>query len=374
MKIAIVHDDLMRKAGGEQVVLSFHRAFPNAPIYTLCYDPDNTYPEFKNCDIRVTWFNKIAKNEAQMKKRFFPLGILAMKQHNFSEYDVLLISTTFCAKYISVSKNTKVFAYCHTPFRFAWRTDSYDIIIKSSLFKKTLYYIVASIMRKVELQSIKKINYFITNSQEVLPRIVESYKVKSSIEIIPPPVKMDNFYISENRENDYYLVVSRLEPYKRVDLAIHAFNKLENKKLIIVGKGPLESSLKQLAISKNIEFKGGVNADDLAKYYSNSKALIFPQIEDFGITPLEANASGIPVIALGKGGVLDTMIEYKDSNKKATALFFQEQTVDSLIAAIEKFETIEQNFDLLFIRENALRFSEESFIKKIQDFISQNVN
>lgn len=369
MRIAIVHDDLMRKAGGEQVVLSFHKAFPDAPIYTLCYDSENTYPEFKECDIRVTWFNILAKNESQMKKRFFPLGILAMKQHDFSNYDVVLMSTTFCAKYISVSPKTTVIAYCHTPFRFAWRTDSYSEIINSSWFKKKLYYLIASIMRKIELQSIKKINYFITNALEVLPRIQNAYNVKDTITVIPPPVKMKNFYISNNPQKDYYLVVSRLEPYKRVDLVINVFNKMEDKKLIIIGKGPLDKALRNMVTSKNIQFTGGVDADELAKYYSNCKALIFPQVEDFGITPLEANASGNPVIALAKGGVLETMIDYVDSKTDSTALLFNEQTVESLTSAILLFESVEHDFKADFIRKNAMRFSEESFIERIKNFV-----
>lgn len=375
MRIAIVHDDLMRKAGGEQVVLSFHKAFPKAPIYTLCYDPENTYSEFKQCDIRVTWFNKIAKNEEEMKKFFFPLGIFAMRQHDLTEYDVILISTTYCAKYITVSSKTTVIAYCHTPFRFAWRTDSYNQIINSNWVKKKLYYTVAAIMRKVERKSVKKINYFITNALEVLPRIQNAYNIASSITIIAPPVKMDKFYVAESCEKNYYLVVSRLEPYKRVDLVINAFNKMPHKKLIIVGKGPIKESLHKMVLGNNILFTDGVDASQLAKYYAECKALIFPQVEDFGITPLEANASGRPVIALGKGGVVETMIPYNFNNgNNFTAIFFNEQTEEFLTNAIAKFEDLEHLINSDFIRSNALKFSEESFVNQIQNFIHDKIS
>jgi len=199
---------------------------------------------------------------------------------------------------------------------------------------------------------------------------MDAYHQENEIKVINPSVKVENFYVSD-AVSDYYLVVSRFENYKKVDLIINTFNILNDKKLIIVGKGSMESELKKNA-GGNISFVNGLNLDELAKMYANCKALIFPQHEDYGITPLEANASGRPVIAYGKGGVLDTMIQFEGDASKATALFFEEQTVDSIIEAINLFETL--NFDPKFIRSHAEKFADHVFIEKIRSFVLEKYN
>lgn len=203
-----------------------------------------------------------------------------------------------------------------------------------------------------------------------MPRIKEAYHPKNNVTVLHPSVKCANFYLSDEIK-DYYLVVSRLEPYKVVDMVVEAFNQMPNRKLLVVGKGSMDKQL--LSIAKpNITFIQGLDTKDLSRIYSECKALIFPQHEDYGITPLEANASGRPVIAYGKGGVLDTMIKYEGNANLATALFFYKQNTISLIEAITKFETLK--FNSTYIRMHAEKFDDSIFIEEIRAFVEEKYN
>ncbi len=366
MKIAIVHDELMRRGGAEQVVRCFHQAFPNAPIYTMAFRSHLTYPDFSGCTVHTSWFNKICSSENIMRRLFFPFGIIAMKQMNISGYDVVLMSSTYVAKYARISPGTLVINYCHTPFRLAWYPESYRQYTTASGLLKIAFNIVIRLLRKIDYKSAKRSDHFIANTYEVTQRIASVYNFKSHIEVINPPVNSKNFYISEQTK-DYYLVVCRLESYKKVDLIVEAFNQL-GYPLIIVGKGSMEEALKRSAKS-NITFKSGLSAKELAQLYSECKAFVFAQKEDYGITPLEANASGRPVIAFGQGGVLETMIPYTKDSLKATALFFDKQTPESLIAAIKTFEKLE--FCPSFIRSHAENFDESIFVQQIKDYVTK---
>lgn len=369
MKIAIIHDELMRKGGAEQVVLSFHTAFPDAPIYTLCYQPEETYPEFKSCDVRTTWFNKLVSSEKMMKMLFFPLGLMAMRSLDLREFDVVLLSTTWAAKFIKLPSNTLMLTYSHTPFRLAWYPDTYDEIRNTSPLKRFLYKRFVSILKRVDKKAALRSDFFITNAQEVVSRIRECYSDTKEITVINPPVKANKFYVSD-AEKDYYLIVSRFQPYKKVDLVVAAFSRMPDKKLIVVGKGVMEAELKAMATS-NVEFRGSVTGEEIKELYANCKAFMFPQHEDYGITPLEANASGRPVIAYGVGGVLETMIHYQNEQNPFTAVFFKNQTVDDLIQAVEFFETIAHLVDPAFIRKHALQFDDTVFVKKIHNYVIQ---
>lgn len=365
MKVAIVHDELVRKGGAEQVVLSMHKAFPDAPVYTLCYNPERTYPEFKGLKVITSWFQKIGNTEKLVKLLFFPFDIWAMRSIRLKGFDVVLVSTTHCAKYIRVSKNTKVVTYCHTPFRLAWRPQSYlDVIPRFFLFR-WLFLAASALFRTLDKWASARTDTFLTNSKEVKKRIIDTYRPHNRVTIINPAVNIDKFYVSP-QVKDYYLVVCRLEPYKKVDLVIEAFNNMPGKQLVVVGKGSMEKQLKEAAGS-NIRFLDSLDARSLAKVYAEAKALVFPQYEDYGITPLEAAASGRPVIAYGKGGVLDTMIGYQDAQTPATALFFEEQTAACIQEAVARFETI--SFDPLFIRKHAEKFSESVFVRKLHAFV-----
>jgi len=365
MKVAIVHDELMRRGGAEQVVLTMLKAFPSADIYTLAYDSEGTYPDFKKHKIITSKFQLLARNVSVMHSLFYPLGIWAMKLLKVTGYDVVIISNTHCAKYVNIDSKALVFMYTHTPFRLAWNPNSYTQYLNSKGLYRKLFELVVSDLKKIDAKAAKRGDYFIGNTAEVADRIKKAYNV-NDVYVINPDVKVRNFYIS-HKPKDYFLVVSRLEYYKKVDLAIQAFKELQLP-LVVVGNGTKSTELKYMA-SKNIRFVSNISSDELADYYANCKALIFPQLEDYGITPLEANASGRPVIAYGKGGVLETMIPYDGLTPNCTAVFFNEQTVESLIEAVKLSETIDFIPD--FIRNNALRFDENVFVKKLTAFVDE---
>jgi glycosyltransferase involved in cell wall biosynthesis len=367
MKVAIIHDELMRRGGAEQVVLTMLKAFPKADIFTLAYNPDGTYPEYKEykSKIHTSALQFLNKDVGIMQKTFLPFGIWAMKSLEVKGYDVVLISNTHSAKYVNIDKKALVFIYTYTPFRLAWNPTSYSQYNNSKGAFRWVFNQVVSYLQKVDKKAAQKGDYYLGMTAETAQRIRDAYGVKD-VKIIPPDVKCRNFHVSD-KPKEYYLLVSRLEYYKKADLAIEAFNQL-GFKLIVVGKGTKAQELKALA-NDNIEFKSGLSSDELSSMYANCKALIFPQYEDYGLTPLEANASGRPVIAYGIGGVLETMIPYQDDASKATAIFFKEQTTESLIAAIHQYETL--NFDPLFIRNHAEKYDESVFIKNIQQFVKE---
>ncbi|QNF35906.1 glycosyltransferase [Adhaeribacter swui] len=302
-----------------------------------------------------------------MKKLFFPLGLMAMRQLDATAYDVILMSSTYCAKYVKVAPGALVINYCHQPFRLAWYPESYAEFVQAKGLKKLVLRSVIAALQHYDFKAAQRTNYFIANTQETSEKIKDKYKAQGEIEVIYPPVNSKQFYVSAGQKN-YYLMVTRLEYYKRVDLAIDAFNQT-GLPLLIVGTGTKESELKSKA-KNNIIFKSGLSGSKLSQLYAECRAFIFPQHEDFGITPLEANASGRPVIAYGAGGVLNTMIPLQDTIEKSTAIFFQEQKVEALLQAIKQMEEIYLEFNSDFIRKNALRFDESAFIQAIQNFVN----
>lgn len=360
MKVAIVHDDLMRKGGAEQVALALHKTFPEAPIYTLCYQPNLTYPEFREATIITSPYQKFIRTENQMKRFFFPFGYWAMRMLKIEGYDKVILSSTFASKYASFGKGVEVINYCHNPFRIAWYPETYDSYRQRSGLSKLAFDFVLNILRRIDHRFTNNVDKTIVNSLVVKKRVDQVYGIKN-VDVINPPVILDKFFTS-NIKKDNYLLVSRFEPYKKVDLAIEVFNKL-NKPLTIVGNGSQKQYLKSIAGS-SITFKENLNSDELATEYAFAKAFIFPQEEDFGITPLEANASGTPVIAYGKGGVLETMIPY--GVKRPTGLFFEEQSVESLAEAVVYFEEIIEEFKKEDMVQNVQRFSLSEFSKNIK--------
>ncbi|MCL2859208.1 MAG: glycosyltransferase [Oscillospiraceae bacterium] len=355
MKIAIVHDWLTNMGGAEQVVINFKEIYKEAPIYTTFYNPDKLDDKLKNIDVRTSFLQK--KKMVENHKKYFPLMPLAFENFNLNEYDVVLSSSSSCAKGVLTKPGSIHICYCHTPMRYAWeqRDDYIDGMgkLKRKLVKLLLHY-----MRMWDSTTVNRVDYFIANSNEVKKRIEKHYK-RDAI-VISPPVRCNMFNISETDE-DYYFIVSRLVKYKRFDLAVQACIEL-GKKLIIIGDGPEKESLMKLA-NENIIFLGRQPDEVVNKYMSECKALIFPGEEDFGIVTVEAQSCGRPVIAYGKGGVLDSVIDEK------TGIFFKEQTVESLKNAILKFEKM--GFDKKEIREHALEFDESVFRKKIEEFVDK---
>ena len=370
MRIAIVHDAIFCRAGGERVFLNFIKAFPQADLYTASYDPDNAYDDFKNYKIRVTWFDKIARKEKYFKKLFFPFGILAMNMLDLRRYDLIITTGTHCGKYARFSPKAIVINYCFTPFRLAWDPSSYAMYENSTGILRFLMNAVVAVLKGIDYRHSKKVTHFMAMTPEMEERIKLAYKPKRPIPIVLPSINIGKYGVNKLSTNDYYLAVSRLEKYKKIDVVINAFNQ-NVKKLIVVGRGKDKRLLTELATG-NIIFLEGLSDKEVADLYANCKAFIFPQHEDYGLTPIEANACGKPVIAYNKGGILYTQVPYVADNGQWTCLFFDQQVPESLNAAIEKFESISPSDD--FIRNHAEQFDDQVFISKAKSAVNQIVD
>lgn len=355
MRVAIVHDWLTNMGGAEQVVINFKKVYKEAPIYTTLYNPNNLDKELQNIDVRTSFLQK--KKMVVNHKKYFPLMPLAFENFNLNEYDVILSSSSSCAKGVITKPGSIHVCYCHTPMRYAWELRD-DYTKGMGKLKRRLVKILLHYMRIWDLASASRVDYFIANSTEVQKRIKKHYKRDSVV--INPPVRCDLFNISET-DGDYYFVISRLVGYKRFDLAVQACSEL-GKKLVVIGDGPEKEKLEKVA-NENVTFLGRQPDEVVKKYMAECKALLFPGEEDFGIVPVEAQACGRPVIAYGKGGVIDTVIDGK------TGVYFTEQTVESLKEAIIKFEKM--NFDKSEIRKHALEFDEKVFQRKIKEYIEE---
>lgn len=365
MKIALVHDGLITKGGAERVLLNFQKAFAQAPIFTTVYHKENNYPEFMKSNIITSWFQYIALNEFLFKMLFFPLGIFAARSLDLRDYDVILCSTTNCGKYIKVNESALVINYCYTPFRLAWNPSSYNLS-RNIIIQFFLNQII-KILRKIDYYYAQRANYYIAMTEETSQRIKDCYNHSKSIEIISPSIDTNKFKKS-SLIKDYFLVVSRLEKYKKVDMVVEVFNKL-NLPLIIIGSGTQEKYLKNIA-KNNIKFLKNISDNKLKKYYSESKALIFPQYEDYGLTVLESYASGRPAICFYGGGSKYTGIPLNNRNtNKATMLTFNEQNSNDLENAILKFD--ENLFDSETIINHIKKYDDKIFIKKIRQFVNE---
>ncbi len=366
MKVALVYDRVNKWGGAERVLLTLHEMFPDACLYTSLYNPK-----------RASWakvFPKVIPSFLQKmpffntKHELLPIFMpLAFESFDFSEYDLVISVTSEAAKGIITKPDSFHVCYCLTPTRYLW--SHYHEYFKNPVFRfiSKPFVDYLKIWDKIASQ---RPDIMIAISSEVKRRIKKYYGRDS--EIIYPPVDLEKFDIGSLKINEgnyrkkkYYLIVSRLVPYKKVDLAIEAFNCL-GYPLLIVGTGSEEKRLKKMA-KKNIRFAGFVKDKELVEKYAGAIAFIYPQEEDFGITALEAQALGVPVIAFRKGGAVDTVVEGK------TGVFFGKQTKDSLINAVKLFERMDKRGLKNYCFANAKRFSKERFKKEFLDLINLKV-
>jgi len=351
-KIAIIHDALVVAGGAERFALILSQVFPEATIYTSAYLSGKTFSGFKSKKIKTLSGAALVHNESQFK-RLFPLWFFGFRMLDLSGYKLILSSSTYAAKFVKTEKNSIHICYMHSPFRFLWKRDSYSP--DSVPFNKPITWLIdrfIPILRKIDLHYTRQITQVVANSQHMADFIKQVYK-RDAI-IIYPPVDVNQYHISTPRK-DYYLFVGRLLSYKRADLAIKACQRYK-RKLIIIGDGPEMDSLRKIAGPETL-LLGKISDEVLKQHYSEAKGLIFPGIEDFGLTPVEAQASGCPVIAMKAGGALETVLEGE------TGVFFEHQTVDALVTALSKFEDIDFKADR--IRQNALKFDVSVFSSKM---------
>jgi glycosyltransferase involved in cell wall biosynthesis len=359
--VALAHHWLVQMRGGEKVLEQFSALFPSAPIYTLLAKKENLSAGLQRHAITSSPLGRLPRADRHYKKMLplFPSAVGSLRVQGRPR--LLLTSDAAVIKGLSYDPSIPQVCYCHSPPRYLWGMEDTYLQHTSGLglagrlaFKATVPYV-----REFDFQAAQRVDYFIANSLFVANRILMCYDKRAVV--IHPPVDLDQFRYDLPRE-DYYLIVSELVPYKRVDLAVDAFNRL-GKKLVIIGAGSELEALKARAKS-NIAFLGRQPSFVLKYHYEHCRAFLLPGIEDFGITPLEAQAAGAPVIAFGRGGAFETVLDGE------TGRFFAEQTSDSLADTIVSFETERQHFSPGAARCQAERFSPERFRSKMKSFLT----
>ena len=355
MRIAIVHDYLAQHGGAERVVEAMHELWPDAPIYTSIYDAEAMPPVYRQMDIRTSFLQNfpLAPTNRHYKK-FLPFYPMAFEKLDLRDFDLVLSHTTTFAKGVLTGPKTCHICYCHTPSRFAWRYQEYIEDGKFSRLERRMIIPFIHHLRTWDYVAAQRPDYFFANSYNIAQRILKYYGRSS--DVLYPPVDTKRFVVSPNPRADYYLVVGRLIPYKRVDLAVQACTKL-GLPLKIVGAGPDQDRLKQMA-GPTVEFLGRRSDEDVTELLTHCKAFFFPGEEDFGIAPVEAMASGRPVIALKAGGAIETVIEGK------TGVFFDSPNVESVIGAIERLDTLV--LDPSCIRSHAELFDTSAFHRRLE--------
>lgn len=357
MKIAIAHDYLNQMGGAEKVVEVFHDMYPSAPIYTSVYIPENVSSKFREADIKTSFMQKLPFVR-KFSRHYLATYPYAFELFDFSDYDVVISSSSAFAKGVITGTDTCHICYCHTPMRFAWQYFTYiERERLSAPVRMILPYVVHRVRRWDEITS-NRVDHYVANSHEVERRIRKFYRRNSAV--IYPPVETGRFQVT-GQDDGFFLIISRLLAYKRVDIAIQAANKLKIP-LKIVGNGRDEKRLKKLA-GPTVEFMGRLPDHEVVDCMQRCRALIFPGLEDFGIVPVEAMACGKPVIAYGRGGALDTVID------EVTGVFFNEQTPDSLAEAIVSFRP--DDYDPHHVRQHAEAFDVSVFRHQMRAFIEE---
>ena len=359
LNIALAHHWMVSMRGGERVLEQICELYPNAPIYTLFSDPENLDKSITSHPIHSSVLNRIpgARTRHQTYLPLYPLASKLLKVSPAT--DVLISSDASVIKGISVPVHVKHICYCHSPPRYLW--DMTDVYANDMTWmKRTIFRTLVPHLRKFDQSAACNVHHFIANSRFVADRIKLFYNRVAAV--IHPPASVEHFDNCRPRE-DFYLIVAQLVPYKRVDLAVQAFNR-SGHKLVVIGEG---SQFKQLraAAGNNVQLLGKQPFSVLKDHYERCKAFVFPGIEDFGITAVEAQAAGAPVIAVRSGGSLDTVLENQ------TGVFFDEQNVDSLIDAINRFEQNADQYSAEACRTNAMKFTNEVFRTRFAEFISQ---
>jgi glycosyltransferase involved in cell wall biosynthesis len=363
MKVAIVHDFLTALGGAERVVAALHELYPDAPIYTLRYSEEKTHGAFKDCDVRVaklgqTWLGK----SAMLSLPFLPNAVETLP---LSEYDIVISSSSAYSKGVITKPSTLHISYCHTPMRYVWdwayeyaRENGYDTGVKSFFHRLLTHY-----LRIWDQASAERVDVWVANSNYVAKRINKYYRADSTV--IYPPVSLVPQQNDERPiEEPYFLIVSRLSAYKKIDLAIEATAQTKDR-LVIIGEGGDRERLEDLAtrLKAPVTFLGYQSDAVIAQYYSNARAFLFPGEDDFGITPVESMSYGKPVIAYGKGGATETVVDGK------TGVLFTHPTAASLVEAINTFKAKEGGFDVSAIKKQAAKFSDTVFRESMKKLV-----
>jgi len=364
MRVALIHDWLTGMRGGEKCLEVFCELFPGADLFTLVHKRGSVSQTIERMTIHTSFVQRLPRSASRYRK-YLPFFPTAIEQFDLREFDLVLSSSHCAAKGIIPRPGALHVCYCHTPMRYVW--DVYHDYFgpeQRGIIARRLIPFFANYLRTWDVAASHRVDDFIANSEHVRQRIRRYYR--RDAEVIYPPVDTAQFPLTVG-DDGYFLIVSALVPYKRIELAIEAFNRLDDR-LVVVGEGPRRAALQKMA-KKNIEFVGWQKQDDLVRYYARCRALVFPGIEDFGIVPVEAQACGKPVIAFAAGGALETVKGPDTPDKISTGILFDNPRPEGLIEAVDRFKSFE--FDPQKIQQHARQFDREIFKIKIKRFIGK---
>ncbi len=365
MKVALIQDWLTELGGAEKVFRQIYNLYPDADIYTLVYDK-NVLDELKikESKVKASFIQNLPFSKKHYRN-YLPFFSLAIETFDLSAYD-LIISSSYCvAKGVLTHSRQKHICYCHSPVRYAWDLH-YQYLKEAKLQTGIKGFIVKYFLHKLriwDIASLNRVDQFVSNSEYIKQRIKKVYNREAVT--IYPPVNTGDFECFHKKEN-FYFTCSRMVPYKKIDLIVKAFSMMPDKKLVVIGTGPDFEKIKKIA-TENISLLGYQPFAVLKDHMQRARAFVFAAEEDFGIVPIEAQAAGTPVIAYGRGGVLETVKEGE------TGIFFKEQNEESLINAVEEFESLEQTFNSLTTSANAERFSSKLFDDKFRLIVEKSL-
>ncbi len=368
LKVAIVHYWLVTWRGGEKVVESLLKLFPDADIYTLFYDRIACGPHLKNNRVYSSCLDHgLLRKHYQKLFPFYPAGIRSLKLQQ--KYDLIISSESGPAKGITNPDGTPHLCYIHTPMRYCWGfTQTY--LDALPVWMRGVARRQFELLKEWDRTTIGNVDRYIANSRNVADRVKRFYGQPA--DVCYPPIALDLFKGDPDKHGkncrEYYLSFGAITPYKNVDLLVDTFNRTDHK-LVVIGDGSEKSRLEKKA-NNNIEFKGTLPWPDVIRYIRDAKALLFPGEEDFGMVPLEVMSQGVPVIALRKGGALETVIENRQHPEQSSGIFFDDPDSRSLLAALVTFETLEDRFDPGWIKNHALSFSEDRFLREMSGHVS----
>jgi glycosyltransferase involved in cell wall biosynthesis len=361
LKVALVHDYLNQYGGAERVLEELHTLFPSAPVYTSMYWPEKMSATIRRLDVRTSFLQRLPL-VTRNHQPFLLLYPLAFESFDLSEFDVVISNSSAFCKGVLTPPGTLHICYCLTPMRWVWNYHAYIERERLGWMARLVLPAAISHLRAWDVATAQNVDRFLAISRTVSSRIRKYYRRDSRV--IYPPVNCDAFLVPPARVEDYYLTVSRLIPYKRIDLAVDAFSRL-GIPLKVVGSGGRNLPELRARAGRNVEFVGRVSDVELKQLYAGCRGLVFPGEEDFGIAPLEANASGRPVIAYAGGGALDTVIDGH------TGVLFESQSVDCLISAIRRADAIA--WDSVELRQHARKFDRHVFRDQLLAFVEESL-
>ena len=358
MRIAVVHDYFTQLGGAEKVAEELYCLFPEAALFATVALPGCMPPRLRDVPVQTSWMQKLPRIQDYYRLYFF-LYPFAVSSLDLSDYDLVVSSSSGYAKGVRTSPHAIHVCYCHTPMRWVWNYQSYASRESFGLGQRTFLPMFIRGLQRWDEAASRQPDHFVANSRAVAERIRRVYQ--RSAEVIHPPIETERFHLSHSRPEDYYLVLSRLVPYKRIDLAVQACTQ-RGKRLLVIGDGPDRQSLEAMAGS-SVSFLGRASDEEVEHHVARCRALLFPGEEDFGMAPVEVAAAGRPTIAYRAGGALETIIE------NVTGIFFDYQTPESLGDAIETFERLEWSPPTL--RRHAKSFSVPVFQERFRSFLER---